>query len=133
MLLLDVNFQPAPDWILSGHYGGKLAFEQSNDLDGISDAHLFAARVTYDLTRRWDVGLSTRMLFSSRDSAVRFGLGPEVGLRLRDRVRIAFGYNFLGFRDRDLSSEEYTDHGIYVALRLMFDESLFGLRKEARQ
>jgi len=132
MLLLDVNFQPAPDWILSGHYGGKLAFEESNGIDGISDAHLFAARVTYDLTRRWDVGLSTRMLFSSRDSAVRFGVGPEVGLRLRDSVRIAFGYNLFGFRDRDLSSEEYTDHGIYVALRLMFDESLFGLRKEAR-
>jgi hypothetical protein len=32
MLLLDVNFQPAPDWILSGHYGGKLAFEESNAL-----------------------------------------------------------------------------------------------------
>ena len=132
MLLLDVNFQPAPNWILSGHYGGKLAFEESNGIDGISDAHLLSARVTYDLTRRWDVGLSTRVLFSSRTSAARFGVGPEVGLRLRDSVRIAFGYNIFGFRDRDLSSEEYTDHGIYVALRLMFDESLFGLRKEAR-
>jgi len=132
MLLLDVNFQPAPDWILSGHYGGKLAFENSDDIDGVSDAHLFGARVTYDLTRRWDIGLSTRALFSTRTSSVRFGVGPEVGFRLRDSVRIACGYNICGFRDRDLSSEEYTDHGFYVALRLMFDESLFGLRKENR-
>jgi large repetitive protein len=130
MLLLDINFQPAADWIFSGHYGGKLAFEHSNGIDGVSDAHLFALRATYDLTRRWDVGLSSRVLFSGGSPAVQFGVGPEVGFRLHDSVRIACGYNIFGFRDRDLSSEEYTNHGFYVALRLMFDESLFGLRKE---
>ena len=52
----------------------------------------------------WSLKTTRRMLFSSRDSAVRFGVGPEVGLRLRDSVRFAFGYNILGFRDRAVDS-----------------------------
>ncbi len=131
MFLFDLNYQPARDWIISGHYGGKLAFEDSNGQDNVADGHLLAMRVTYDVTKRWDLGLCASALFSSQDPAVHYGLGPEVGFRVHDNVRLAVGYNFFGFRDRDLSSEEYTDHGVYVALRLKFDEALFGLgRKE---
>ena len=34
-------------------------------------------------------------------------------------------YNVTGFNDRDLSAENYTQQGAYLALRLKFDESLF--------
>ncbi|MCI0746567.1 MAG: hypothetical protein L0Y58_14295, partial [Verrucomicrobia subdivision 3 bacterium] len=130
MLLFDISFQPAPDWVVSGHYGGKLVFEESNDLDDFSDAHLLALRLAYDITPKWDLGLCGRVLFSGHNLSAQFGIGPEVGYKIRDSLRIAGGYNLLGFRDRDLSSEEYTDHGVYVALRWMFDESLLGLLKK---
>ena len=128
MLLFDLNYQPAPRWIISAHYGGKLAFEESNGLNDVADGHLLSLRLTYDITRKWDVGLCTSVLLSSIHPSFHFGVGPEFGYRIRDSVRIACGYNFFGFRDRDLSSEQYTDHGVYFALRLMFDETLMGLR-----
>jgi hypothetical protein len=131
LLLADLNYQPSARWIFSAHYGGKFAFEDSNEIDDSSDAHLLAMRLTYDLTPRWDLGLCASTLFDITHSSVHYGLGPEVGFRIRDGVRLACGYNFFGFHDRDLSSEQYTSHGFYVALRLMFDEMLLGLRKEA--
>jgi hypothetical protein len=132
MLLGDLNFQPSPLWSLSAHYGGKFAFDDSNAFDESSDAHLLAMRATYDLTPRWDIGLCASLLFDVSHSSIRYGIGPEAGFRIRDGARIACGYNFFGFHDRDLSSEQYTSHGFYVALRLMFDEMLLGLRKEAK-
>jgi hypothetical protein len=133
MLMFDLNYQPHPDWQLSGHYAGKLAFEELNGNDGMSDGHLIALRGTYDINSKWDVGLVGSVLFSADQSSAHFGLGPEVGYRLRDSVRLALGYNMFGFHDRDLSSEEYTDHGVYVTFRLKFDEALMGLRKEGKQ
>jgi uncharacterized repeat protein (TIGR01451 family) len=133
MLLCDLNFQATADLSFSGHYGGKLAFEESNGHDDRSDTHLFAVRATYDLNPRWDIAICGRVLFSGGNLSTQFGVGPEIGYKMRDSLRLAGGYNLLGFRDRDLSREEYTDHGVYVALRWMFDESLLGLRKEGKQ
>ena len=132
MMIFDLNYQPHPDWQISAHYGAKLAFENLNGVDGTSDGHLIALRGTYDIHPKWDLGLVGSVLFTGRESSAHFGFGPEVGYRLRDSVRLALGYNFFGFRDRDLASEEYTDHGVYVTFRLKFDETLMGLRKEGR-
>jgi uncharacterized repeat protein (TIGR01451 family) len=131
MLLLDLNFQPSADWILSGHYGGKLVFENSNGLEDTSDAHLVGFRATYEITRRWDVGFNTSVLFSGKDGSIHYGVGPEVGVTVLKNIRIAVGYNLFGFEDRDLSAEQYTEPGFFVALRMKFDETMFGLGKKS--
>jgi hypothetical protein len=59
---LDANYQPTADFIVSGHYAAKLVFEDSNGIDSTGSAHLLASRVTYDLTRRWDIGLNASAL-----------------------------------------------------------------------
>jgi hypothetical protein len=132
ILMFDLNYQPHPDWQISAHYGAKLAFENLNGNDDMTDGHLIALRGIYDINSKWDAGLVGSVLLSTKHSAVHFGFGPEVGYRLHDNIRVALGYNVFGFRDRDLSSEEYTDNGVYVTFRLKFDETLMGLRKEAR-
>jgi len=132
MLIFDLNYQPHPDWQITAHYGAKLLFENLNGNDGMSDGHLIALRGIYDINPKWDVGLVGSVLLSAKASSVHFGLGPEVGYRLHDNLRLALGYNLFGFRDRDLSSEEYTDHGIYVSFRFKFDETIMGLRREAK-
>jgi hypothetical protein len=130
MVSLDANFQPSADFIWSGHYAGKLAFESSNELESTSTAHLFASRVTYDLTRRWDIGVNTSALVEfAGASGVRYGFGPEIGFTLMDNLRLGVGYNFLGFEDRDLSEGQYTQSGFYIAIRLKFDEELWQRRK----
>ena len=46
-------------------------------------------------------------------------------------LRFGVGYNVTGFNDRDLSAENYTQQGAYLALRLKFDESLFKFNRKA--
>jgi len=133
LALFDVNFQPSANWILSGHYGGKLAFEDSNGIHDAYDAHLFAFRVTYEINRRWDIGFNTSTLFSGKDGSIHYGVGPEVGLTVMKNIRLGFGYNVFGFHDRDLSAEQYTAPGFYVALRMKFDEALFGLGQKVKE
>jgi hypothetical protein len=129
-VMMDVNFQPAPTWFLSGHYGGKLAFEDSNGLQDFYDAHLFAFRVTYEVNKRWDIGFNTSTLFSGKDGSIHYGVGPEVGITVLKNIRLGFGYNLFGFSDPDLTADQYTEPGFYVALRMKFDETLFGLGKK---
>ncbi len=124
---LDLNHQPSADWTLSGHYAGKLALEDSNGRADSYLAHLLSTRATYDLTKRLDVGLNLSALFSGVGRSAQFGVGPEIGLRIKQNLRLAVGYNLLGFHDRDLSAENYTRHGVYIALRFKFDEATLGL------
>jgi hypothetical protein len=131
---LHANYQPAPEWLLSGHYASKVAFEEISGNDSIYGAHLLAFRVTYDITKRFDIGLNTAVLFSLDPGSVNFAIGPELGFTLHKNLRIGLGYNFAGFRDRDLGAEDYTQRGVYLALRWKFDEELLGLgrKKEER-
>jgi hypothetical protein len=61
---------------------------------------------------------------------MQYGLGPEIGFTLLDNLRVAVGYNFLGFEDRDLSESQYTQAGFYIAMRFKFDEELWQRRKK---
>jgi large repetitive protein len=128
---LDVNCQPSADVQLSGHYAGKLAFDASNGRSDTSSAHLLIGRAVVDLGKRLDVGLNMSAIFSGDGGgSVQYGVGPEIGFTLADNLRVAVGYNFSGYRDDDLTEEQYTSRGFFVALRLKFDETLFQRRRK---
>ncbi len=124
VLSADVNYQPTADWLISGHYAGKLVMEQA-PFEDVYQAHLLGSRISYELTDKWDIGLTGSILFAQDFESVKFGLGPEIGYTVRQNLRIGLGYNFFGFEDRDLRGQDYTSHGLYMALRLKFDEGLF--------
>ena len=128
ILTLDVNCQPNADWQLSGHYAGKLAFDDSNSGNDTTSAHLLAFHFIHDLSSRIDIGLGANALISD-DGSVQYAIGPEIGFTLTDNLRAGLGYNFSGFSDQDLTQEQYTTHGFYLAMRLKFDEQLFKPRR----
>ena len=130
ILSLDVNCQPSANWQLSMHYAGKLTFDDAVTGNDSTSAHLIAGHVVYDLTKRFDVGFGANALVSGDGQSVQYAVGPEIGFTLTDNLRAALGYNFSGFSDRDLTREEYTSRGVYLALRLKFDEALFRRRKD---
>ncbi len=127
---LDVNCQPSTDWILGAHYAGKLGFESSRGRDDTTTAHLVVGHVTRDLTKRLDVGLNASAIFSGDGRSVRYGVGPEIGFTVAENLRVGVGYNFSGFQDDDLTQEQYTSRGFYIALRMKFDESIFHRRRK---
>ncbi len=123
-----VNFQPVTTWTFSGELALKLASEWAPGGVVHTHAELVDIRAVRDLNAQWDVGASTRALVSLSTGTSQYGIGLEIGRTLRTDLRVALGYNLFGFRDRDLTGENYTDQGAYVRFGLKFDESLFGLR-----
>jgi hypothetical protein len=122
------NYHPTRAWWLSGRY----AYKRVNELlsgTGVRDsyrAQLFGARVTYDITNRWSVGVIGTMLqdqFGSR----QYAYGLEAGYVLMDNLWATLGYNWRGFRTSDttFTGNEYTNRGWVLGVRYKFDEDLF--------
>jgi uncharacterized repeat protein (TIGR01451 family) len=130
---LDANFQPHRDWIFSGHYAGKLVFEQDAGHDDVYHAHLLGFRAVYEITERFDIGLNSSVLFNGDLRGAQYAVGPEIGFTIAKNLRFGVGYNVRGFSDRDLSAENYTQQGAYLALRLKFDESLFKFSRKGEE
>ena len=124
ILSVHAHYQPAAHWFASAHYAGKAVWENSLGRNSSYLAHLVAGRASYELTKRWDLGVNASALVSGNLKSVQFGFGPELGYVLKNNFRFGVGYNLFGFRDRDLGAEDYTSHGAYLALRMKFDESL---------
>lgn len=117
-----LNWNPGDNFYLSGRYAGKYAFENSNQFESSGFMQLLGLRAIYDLSKRFDIGGSTAMLTNADLSSKEFGVGAEVGYLVAKNLRLAVGYNFLGYRDRDLNSAEFTAHGAYITLHYKFDE-----------
>ncbi len=134
VLSAHVNTLLAPELLVRAQWASKWASETSPDFTSDETAHLLALRGTYDLTDRLDVGLIGRALLGGNAlDRVQYGAGAEVGLLLRDNLRLSGGYNLFGFRDDELVADEYSEHGFYFQLGFKFDQSLFGLGPEVTE
>jgi len=120
------NWQPTVDTVLSGRYAAKQVRDASNGLDTRGTAQLLAARITHDIGRDWDVGAVAQVLFSGPERSRQFGLGLEAGYQLQQNVWVSAGYNLLGFKERDLAGADATAKGVYLRLRMKFDERALG-------
>jgi len=78
---------------------------------------LWANRLNYHITRKWDVGLEYRMLFQGRaGDSLRHGPLVEIDRELYDYIRLGIGYNFTDF-DNDLRSvTDFRKNGFFVRL-----------------
>lgn len=83
---------------------------------------LVAGRVSYDLTKNWDVGMAASVLQGG--GARQYAYGLETGYAVARNLWLSVGYNWAGYRDADLTGAEYTAKGAYARLRWKFDENL---------
>jgi hypothetical protein len=91
-------------------------------------AHLTSGRVGYDVSRRIDVGGLASVMWSGADDRLRRAFGAELGVLLIQNTWVSLGYNVTGFSDRDFNdvlATDATSRGLFVRLRMKFDESLF--------
>lgn len=54
-------------------------------------------------------------------------MGVSVGFKLTDNAWLSVGYNQLGFVDADFTGAEYRARGLYLNLRVKFDQDTFNL------
>ena len=78
----------------------------------------------WDLARRWDAGVQA-FAMTGKGGARQTGFGVEAGYMVTPDVWVSVGYNFSGFRETDLAGDAQTNRGVFLRLRMKFDESLF--------
>jgi hypothetical protein len=117
---------PSPGGLnASFSWAGKIVHQEDDFLASRSSAQWLHARFNRDLKGPWDAGFSASTLLGGGASH-RDGLGLELGRSLRDGVWLSAGWNYFGYSDPDLPSEEYTQRGLFLRVRARLDDDLLG-------
>ena len=122
------NYTPRRGLSLTARYAAKWT-SYSDDLGSSQyGAQLLHTRVTQDLGENWDIGLQLGAL-QGQGGARQSTTGVALGYQLFRNAWLTLGYNFIGLKDADLTSNEYTNEGAYIRLRVKFDEHGLGSRE----
>lgn len=123
-----VGFHPSrPIWV-NGRLAAKTVDETVVGVNSKYQAYMVGGRAIYDINERWDVGVLAGMLYSPQGASKQWASGLEGGYLVASNLWISAGYNWMGFKDRDLTGSDYTQRGVYMRLRWKFDEDLLGGR-----
>lgn len=110
------------------NYGLKLTDTSFDNTSYSSTSHLLGGELRFDVTERIDLGLHGSMLTTDDGSSRSYAYGPSIGVSPVDNVWVSLGYNFEGYKDDDFEAAEYANEGLYLKVRLKFDqESAEGL------
>jgi hypothetical protein len=111
--------------------GCKFAYkhdvERSADFDFISHTYFYLASARYNVFDRLDVGGEYRLLRQTEAHDWLIGYSAEVGVVVINNLRVAGGYNFKGYKERDLVDYSLWSKGPFIRMSYKFDEGLFGL------
>ena len=107
---------------VAGHYGVKYVRTEFGGTKYDGWTHLLGAEARFDVTKHIDLGVHGSVLYIPGSGTKQFAWGPSIGVSPVDNLWISLGYNFEGFDDEDFEAARYTRHGLYLKLRLKFDE-----------
>jgi uncharacterized repeat protein (TIGR01451 family) len=108
---------------LSLQYGAKYVNESIDDNDYSGYTDLTGLEGRYDITQKWDIGVTGKVLHSWQAKQLNYGSGASIGYNLIKNAWFSAGYNFVGFTDRDFSAAEFTAQGPFVKFRFKFDQN----------
>jgi len=109
---------------LSLQLGVKLALDRIDGERYRGVTGLLGGEYRHDLSRRWDLGLRASALMSEGSATGRYSAGVSLGVSLARNTWVSLGYNLVGFTDDDFVAAEDSAQGIYLKLRMKFDEGL---------
>ncbi|MGY0394397.1 hypothetical protein [Fusobacterium sp. SYSU M8A802] len=124
ILYYTQNYQVNAKNIFTLSLNGKYAIDR-NDI-----AHNRYIRGGVDIgwltliTDKIDFGINSAFLMDNSNGKY-YGLGAEVGYKLDDTFRLAVGYNFSGFTDRDFYEDEKYQKGAYFKFKILLHENIF--------
>ncbi|MFK7995077.1 MAG: hypothetical protein AB8B87_13115 [Granulosicoccus sp.] len=104
---------------------GKWQKQRFSDKDITSKAMLTDVRLTYDIDRRWEMDIRAGWLGTSSIRTGRFSTGIGIHWLVDKNLRLGVGYNFIGFKDRELDEQNYNAKGVHLGLQMKFDEDWF--------
>src|SRR5512145_1749489 len=98
---------------VSLHYGAKYVLEKT---DGAG------LELRRDLFGAWDIGGRVGLHHSWADGSMQQLYSLSLGYVLMKNMWISAGYNWGGYRDRDFSQADWTNHGPFLSFRYKFDQ-----------
>ena len=122
LLSTHQNLRLSNGALLSGRLGGKHLKTRFSNTENSEFTVLADVRLNFDFNRRINVDLRGGMLATDGMSEMRYSAGAGLYYVINKNARIGFGYNFGGFRDEDLDTEEFHARGWHFGLQYKFDE-----------
>ncbi len=104
----------------------KVASESSDQFSVTTHTSFYLLRGTYDITDKFDVGAEYRALIQSEANDILHGYSVDVGYVVMTNLKLMVGYNFKGYKDRDLVDNNMWSSGPFVKFSFKFGEELFG-------
>lgn len=85
--------------------------------------HLLGGEARFDVTEKIDIGLRGSYMTSNGTNSAQYSFGPSIGVSPAKNIWVSAGYNVKGFKDDDFEAAEYSRKGVYLQMRLKFDQN----------
>ena len=109
------------EWFV--RYAFKVSNLSSEGLRSQTLTDLWMTSLRLEWRRSWDVLGEYRLLTQHSVKDRKHGAALEAGCILKRNARLAAGYNFSGYQDRDLAGVDYWAHGPYIKAQVKFTEA----------
>ncbi|MEM1086541.1 MAG: hypothetical protein AAGH90_02340 [Pseudomonadota bacterium] len=119
---IHANRQFTDRWLVSG----RAVTKWEDTLGTQSSAQVFGARAIRNISDKFDVEARGSLRSVQWGDAYQNSFGIAGSWQPDDDVRLTLGYNFTGFRDRDLDPRGYDAQGVYWSIAVAVDEDWFG-------
>ena len=129
---LNANWLPNRQTQIALQYGVKYVRDSIDAAAYKGFTDLIGIEARRDIGERWDIGLHTGMLHSWQAGTRDYQLGASIGFKLADNAWLSVGYNQRGFVDADFAGAEYRARGLYLNLRVKFDQDTFNLNDRSK-
>ncbi len=110
-------------WQLSTNWGVKNVRADIAGQEFSNTTHLVGAETRFDVTEKIDIGFRGQFISNTDGDGRSFSYGPSIGVSPVKNVWINAGYNFSGFKDDDFEAAEFSRDGVYLQMRLKFDQN----------
>ena len=118
---LAANKMIADNWQLTANHGIKYVEETIAGQNYENLTNLVGLETRFDVTQKIDLGLRGQAIIDD-NGAMSYSYGPSIGLSPVDNIWVSAGYNVEGYADDDFEAAEYSRKGIYLQLRVKFDQ-----------
>jgi hypothetical protein len=95
-------------------------FDGSDDYTVTTHSSFYLARGTYDINEKMDVAAEFRTLMQVEANDMLYGYSAEVGYVVIKNLRLAAGYNFKGYVERDLVDNNLWSAGPFLKFSFKF-------------
>ena len=117
---LEMIFEPWSQIEWFGRYAFKVAELSSEGLENRTLTDLWLTSIRWEWASSWDVLAEYRLLTQHGTDDYMHGAALESGFIVHRNTRLALGYNFSGYEDRDFSGSSYWAQGPYLKVQFKF-------------